>query len=220
MCDGGGYGLIWPSLVDTKFRVTRKTQPQGNAKNKLIGISLARERLVRVRRARICFTRDTTHHPRFYVSLTSVSLCCILHALSNFSSFLSSYLRSSTDYSSAPLSVTYDSLQPLAGHIPRSFSLSSFSSLLFVVFLEHCERDPLNSTLAFPIINNFFAVSRSRTSAPRESWKHSNNHVLFTLFEDVTRPCCERRQHHHRTLSWRPSFRDTRIAERETHTRV
>lgn len=68
MCDGGGYGLIWPSLVDTKFRVTRKTQPQGNTRNRLIGILLTRERLVRVRRARICFTHSTTRHPRFYVS--------------------------------------------------------------------------------------------------------------------------------------------------------
>ena len=78
----------------------------------------------------------------------------------------------------------------------------------------------MNTALTFRIINNFFTVSRSRIKTPRDSWKHSNNHVLFTLFEDVTRPCCERRPHHHRTLSWRPSFRDTRIAERKTHTRV
>lgn len=150
-----------------------------------------------------------------------VSLCSrILHALFHFSSLLSSYFRSPAGCSSAPLSVTYDSLQPLAGHVPCSSSLSSFASPRLVVFVKHCERVPANTTLAFQILGYLLAVSRSRTSAPRGSRKHSNNHLLFTLFEDVTRPCYERRQHHNRTLSWRPSFRDTRIAERETHTRV
>ena len=150
-----------------------------------------------------------------------VSPCSrILHALFHFSSLLPSYFRSPAGYSSAPLSVTYDSLQPLAGHVPRSSSLSSFASPRLVVFVKHCERVPANTTLAFQILGYLLVVSRSRTSAPQGSRKHSNNHLLFTLFEDVTRPCYERRQHHNRTLSWRPSFRDTRIAERETHTRV
>lgn len=72
--DGGGYGLIWPSLVDTKFRVTRETQPQRDTKNRLIGILLTRDRLVRVRRdARICFTRVTAHTtPRIFYLITSL----------------------------------------------------------------------------------------------------------------------------------------------------
>lgn len=41
--------------------------------------------------------------------------------------------------------------------------------------------------------------------------------VIFTLREDVTRPRCERqRQHHHRTLSWRPSFSGIQWRYRES----
>lgn len=41
--------------------------------------------------------------------------------------------------------------------------------------------------------------------------------AIFTLREDVTRPRCERqRQHHHRTLSWRPSFSGIQWRYRES----
>lgn len=174
-------------------------------------------------------TRTHLFHLRHHTPPAILQLSCthfrvspcsgILHALFHFSSLLPSYFRSPAGCSSAPLSVTYDSLQLLAGHVPRSSS-SSFASPRLVVFVKHGEMVPANTTLAFQILGDLLAVSRSRTSAPRGSRKHSNDHLLFTLFEDVTRPCYERRQHHNRTLSWRPSFRDTRIAERETHTRV
>jgi len=52
--------------------------------------------------------------------------------------------------------------------------------------------------------------TRGRTNEPTNARTHARTHartVIFTLREDVTWPRCERqRQHHHRTLSWRPSF--------------
>ena len=152
-------------------------------------ISSAIEGIGGVRRARICFTRGTTtvHTPAAilrtdYGLLTSVSPC-IFHAILQLSSF---------PFFLAPLFVRFRfSLRrtvfpstPVAGHVPCSFSLFSFSSLPFlVVFVEHRERrDPANTALASsnrPQLSRCIVFSYGRTTRVAEAFERSRSFHAF-----------------------------------------